>query len=234
MNNATNSALEQLAAPPKTWRPRSATVKVVTIASLAMMAGFAFRTSSEDTALSVDEPAPYITAQTAIPQEDTTHIVTVNPEPILLDGVADLNLSAQSNIWSLCKEDPRLFATVMAIANRETRFDMYAIGDGGESIGLMQINAYWQSDRIERLGITDLTDYRQNVKVAVDYIDWIAERINPEHPEDAYGTHELFMAYNQGWAGANRSWSAGCFDTAYSRECFGYFEVYMNALEVEP
>ena len=80
-------------------------------------------------------------------------------------------------------------------------------------------------------------ELREKIKLlqeAVDYIDWIADLLNPEHPEDAYATEMLLMAYNQGWAGAKESWSLGTYSTYYSRVVMGSYAAFMEEMEVEP
>lgn len=50
----------------------------------------------------------------------------------------------------------------------ESRFDPEA--ENGGCIGIMQIMPKWHQDRMDRLGVTDLRDTRQNMTVAVDYL----------------------------------------------------------------
>ena len=38
----------------------------------------------------------------------------------------------------------------------------------------MQVSPQWHKERMERLGVTDLTDPRQNMAVAVDYLAELA------------------------------------------------------------
>lgn len=57
-------------------------------------------------------------------------------------------------------------------------------------IGLMQISPIWHADRMERLGVTDLTDPRSNILVGVDYISELADR----HGE----IYTVLMCYNEG------------------------------------
>lgn len=61
---------------------------------------------------------------------------------------------------------------VFAIIGVETHgtYDASAIGDNGNSFGLMQIYRYWHEDRMERLGVTDLLDPYQNVLVGIDLL----------------------------------------------------------------
>lgn len=61
---------------------------------------------------------------------------------------------------------------IQAIAWRESRFNPEAVN--GNCIGIMQVSERWHRDRMERLGVTDLTDMEQNMLVAVDYLSELA------------------------------------------------------------
>lgn len=226
------------ATPPANRRQRRAAARKkkvnplpLCIAAAAIFAGVAF--GDFDSAETTPPASSVVPSEARLP--DTSGEVTpvcalyINP---LLTGLVDLDLTAQNRIYEMCHRNDRLFCSVMAIASVETHFDPEAIGDGGKSLGLMQINIRWQADRIEALGITDLTDYQQNVAVALDYIAWIAERLAPDDPESTYGTSPLFMAYNSGYSGAMKLLESGIEDTDYSAECLSYYMDYMELLEV--
>lgn len=57
---------------------------------------------------------------------------------------------------------------IQAICWRESRFNPDAENRG--CIGIMQICPKWHENRMDRLGITELTDIRQNMSVGVDYL----------------------------------------------------------------
>lgn len=174
-------------------------------------------------------PAP---SQTVSAVTDDCIYTPAPTQPSLILNSVPLGSDTQQAIYEMCGNDYSVFCTVMAIANRETGFNPDAIGDGGKSIGLMQINTKWQQDRIEQLGITDLTDPEQNVTVALDFLWWLANRLDPEHPYAMFGTNELFMAYNCGLQGTYRLWESGTKDTEYSRYCTATFQSYMAELGV--
>lgn len=107
----------------------------------------------------------------------------------------DVPLAAetQRDIFEQCGRDGRLFCAVMAIASVESGFDAQTVGDGGDSLGMMQINTRWHTDRMEALGVTDLTDPVQCAAVAVDYLLEL-EGITGARTED----HQLYTSYNAG------------------------------------
>ena len=59
---------------------------------------------------------------------------------------------------------------IQAICWRESRFQPDAKNKAGTCIGIMQVYEKWHKDRMEKFGVTDLTDMRQNMTVAVDIL----------------------------------------------------------------
>lgn len=57
---------------------------------------------------------------------------------------------------------------LQSIAWSESRYDPKASGAGCE--GLMQVAERWHEDRMERLGVSDLYDPEENMRVAADYL----------------------------------------------------------------
>ncbi len=64
--------------------------------------------------------------------------------------------------YNICPE------VIQAICYKESRFQ--ADAEGGGCVGIMQVAPKWHKERMDRLGVTDLTDMRQNMTVAVDYL----------------------------------------------------------------
>ena len=61
-------------------------------------------------------------------------------------------------------------ALVIAVIWRESCYQVDAVGDAGQAIGLMQIQPRWHGDRMDRLGVTDLEDPRSNILVGCDIL----------------------------------------------------------------
>ncbi len=61
---------------------------------------------------------------------------------------------------------------IQAVCWQESRF--HADAENGGCVGIMQVSPQWHRERMERLGVTDLTDVRQNMAVAVDYLAELA------------------------------------------------------------
>ena len=132
-----------------------------------------------------------------------------------------LESETQWAIFEQCGQDTDLFCAVMAIATVESGFDPQMVGDGGDSIGMMQINTRWHTGRMEALGVTDLTDPVQCATVAIDYLLEL-EGILEAGP----GDHRLYVGYNAGPSRAKRTSS-----TAYSREVMAVYQEYIEEME---
>lgn len=105
---------------------------------------------------------------------------------------------------------------VWAIAEKESNFDDYAVGDDGDSIGMFQVNTKWQTERMEELGVekADLIDTENCALVAIDYM---AELFQIK------GSWAFVaMAYNEGAESALAKWRKGTYRTVYSLEVLEY------------
>ena len=142
--------------------------------------------------------------------------------------IQNINLDATTQwaIYDVCDRDNQLFCMVMAIAWVESQHKTGTIGDGGDSIGMMQINTRWNTNRMERLGVTDLTDPVQSAMVAVDLLRELVEVYDLE-----IGSHELAMFYNMGPTGARRAMDAGTYETAYTQEVIAMLQTYLQEME---
>jgi soluble lytic murein transglycosylase-like protein len=108
-------------------------------------------------------------------------------------------------------------AIVLAMIDKESRFDIYAVGDAGRALGLMQIHPRWHMDRMAKLECWDLMDPYQNLTVAVDFIAELAARGN--------SIEWVLMAYNGGESYADRKVAAGEV-SEYAVEVLGMAERY--------
>lgn len=102
-----------------------------------------------------------------------------------LESELQQHIIAQAEAHSI---DP---AIIFAMAWRESTYNAAAIGDDGDSFGLLQVQPRWHYARMERLGCTDLLDPFQNVTVAVDYL---AENLDCHGGDMA----KALTAYNKG------------------------------------
>ena len=74
----------------------------------------------------------------------------------------------------ICQERNICPELVEAIIEAESSWNPKA--QNGDCIGLMQVSESWHQDRMERLGVTDLTEPYDNILVGVDYLSELFER----------------------------------------------------------
>lgn len=165
-------------------------------------------------------PAVVKTSNIAKQEESTTaniEVVTVETvaEPTteeqttaiqLFDVPLDADL--QLYIMDLCDEANIAPSLVMAIIERESNFDASAVGDNGDSLGLMQIQPKWHQWRMDKLGSGDWLNPYDNVAVGVH----ILSELFHTYGDDIY---MVLMAYNGGASYAERMANKGiCSDYA--------------------
>lgn len=126
-------------------------------------------------------------------------VADATPEEPLFD--VPLDEDVQRHIMRKCEESSIPAAVVIAMIERESCFTADAVGDNGNAFGLLHIWKKWHSDRMERLGVTDLLDPCQNVTVAVDLLSELLEQDK--------GLAWALMAFNMGSAKANEFYNAG-------------------------
>ena len=161
----------------KDWRIKLDCAFVVTLAITATVALCSCKTS-EATETTHEPTTIATTAETTETVTEPTTIETIatevteptetEPKAILYD--VPLGAEIQLHIIETAERygiDP---AIVFAMAWVESSFNANSTGDGGDSLGLMQVQPRWHSARMEKLGCTDLLDPFQNVTVAVDYL----------------------------------------------------------------
>ena len=121
-------------------------------------------------------------------EEVTTKLVEVAPAQPTIYADVDIPYDIQEWIIEYCYERHISPYLVMAIIEVESGCDSKALGDEGNSIGLMQIQERFHSERMDKLGVTDLRNPYQNIKVGVDILlelfhknpslDWVLHAYN--------------------------------------------------------
>ena len=154
------------------------------LVSIALLIGLTFLIASSIQPKEVTEELPDI--------EITTDNYTYN---------VPLASELQLYIKTTCDEygvDPAL---VIAMIGVESSYDADAIGDGGDSVGLMQVQEKWHGERMARLGASDLMNPYENVTVGIDYI---AEQL-----AQGKGIEWALHAYNGGVQYADEMTASG-------------------------
>lgn len=105
---------------------------------------------------------------------------------------------------------------ILAVIGQESNYNPDAVGDNGNSKGLMQIQRRWHKERMEKLGCRNLMNPYQNITVGTDYI---AELMNK------YDTiEEVLMCYNAGEAGAKKLYFSKGIVSDYAKEVVARYE----------
>lgn len=101
-------------------------------------------------------------------------------------------------------------ALVLAVIEKESGYDPAAAGDNGRSQGLMQIWRSAHEKRMEKLGVVNLYDPKDNILVGIDILD--------EKLDKYEDTEKALIAYNAGDAGAKKHYfSKGIYSNGYSQ-----------------
>ena len=184
-------------------RERKSDLKLLLSPLLGVVLGFLLLVISTNGG---ETPPPTPTENAAI--VDTTPEAVVNEhDPVRWD--IPLDAETQRLLYEACGETGIRYELALAVIWQETTF-RNVIGDGGDSYGYMQIQPQWHSERMERLGVTDLNDPYSNFLVGCDFLAELLE------------THDLTDAltrYNSGKTG----------DSQYAQSVLNY----MNILTTE-
>lgn len=150
------------------------------------------------TPIPTPEPTPVPVVEPVIETVETPIAITLEFNPVRDD--IPLNAETQRLLYQACTETGVQYELALAVVRQETSFRNIN-GDNGNSIGYMQVQPRWHGDRMERLGVTDLTDPYSNFLVGCDYL---AEVIGKDK-----GVEWALMAYNGGQSYANKLAKAG-------------------------
>ena len=101
------------------------------------------------------------------------------------------------------------YPLAVAMVDVETSFRNVA-GDGGASIGYLQVNGTLHTDLMEQVGATDLWVPRDNFRTGLAYLAQQMERTDT--------VHKALMAYNMGPSGAAAVWERGIYESEYSQK----------------
>lgn len=123
----------------------------------------------------------------------------------------------QDYIFELCEVYDLEPALIIGVIRLESTFKVSNVGDGGASLGLMQIQRKWHLERMEKLGCDDLLDPYQNILVGMDYLaELMAQRGSLTW---------ALMAYNGGPSYANSMAAEGSV-SGYARAVLGFRDYY--------
>lgn len=115
-----------------------------------------------------------------------------------------LSFMDQDFLHTACAESGVPYALALAVIEKETGF-RNVVGDDGNSTGYMQVQEKWHWDRMERLGVDDLSNPFGNMRVGCDFL---AELLGK------YSLEEALTAYNSGKPGKSE----------YAQKVISYYE----------
>ena len=144
-------------------------------------------------------------------QEETAATEETYPVEQIRYFDVPLAINIQEHIFAEAEAHGIDPAIIVAMAWRESTYRTDAIGDGGYSHGLLQVQPRFHQERMNRLGCTDMLDPFQNVTVGIDFLAYLIDRYG--------GNVEMaLVAYNMGMGGANKNcFSKGLYSSSYSR-----------------
>lgn len=116
----------------------------------------------------------------------------------------------QAYLWCLCEERGINYYVVVALIERESRYQWDASGDNGNSKGYMQIYENWHKERMEAEGVTDLYNPYGNIRVGLNFLQELTGGgVNADY-------HYVLMSYNMGESRAKAFYEKGIYSTEYS------------------
>lgn len=181
-------------------------MKKAVLALLLMTAAFFSEPAMMSSAEAVQVSARAACIEEAQPETEDYFYYEV-PEDFQRNG-GEMPTELQEFTQDLCEERCISYPLVLAVIERETGYRNIT-GDGDSSTGYMQVMQKWHEERMEQLGVTDLSIPEQNITVGVDFLVELF---------DKYGEVEMvLMAYNMGESRAKELWEEGIYSSKYSR-----------------
>lgn len=148
--------------------------------------------------------APLETMVLAAPSVATPMAKEPEEEQPRIYGNISLSEELQLLVWQACEETGCPYELALSVIYCESSYRNIN-GDNGRSVGYMQVQPRWHQARMERLGVTDLSDPLSNFRVGCDLL---AELLDKHSVEDA------LSVYNTGGTGHRK----------YANKVLGYME----------
>lgn len=204
------------------------------LAAVALLVAITRTPPKEEAKTPVDSMAYVTVAMTPIQagglldqgenSEEVEEIVTAMLRQTYLSDEIPLSYEEQEFLRDACEESGIPYTLALAVIEKETNFNNVA-GDGGDSIGYMQVAPKWHEERMARLGVTDLWEPSENFRTGCDFL---AELLA------TYGdTHKALMVYNMGPGRAAELWEGGTYETKYSRAVMERAETWAEILPAD-
>lgn len=148
---------------------------------------------------------PHATEAETAPVAETAEVQETEEAPGYFRADIPLTTEEQASLWGACEEFGVPYELALAVIWTETRYQNIT-GDGGDSLGYMQIQPRWHKERMDRLGVSDLMEPEGNFRVGCLIL---SELLAGGETEDA------LTRYNTGHGGPSE----------YAARVMGYMEV---------
>lgn len=142
-------------------------------------------------------------------------------QPIFYCEAVPLTAEEQMELFNAADAFDIWYPLALGMVDVETSFQNVA-GDGGASIGYLQVNGTLHTDLMEQVGATDLWVPRDNFSTGLAYLAQQMERTDT--------VHKALMAYNMGPSGAAAAWEEGIYETEYSQKVLERAEYWAAAM----
>ena len=142
-------------------------------------------------------------------------------QPIFYCEAVPLTAEEQMELFNAADAFDIWYPWPWAWSTWKRRFQNVA-GDGGASIGYLQVNGTLHTDLMEQVGATDLWVPRDNFRTGLAYLAQQMERTDT--------VHKALMAYNMGPSGAAAAWKEGVYETEYSQKVVERAEYWATAM----
>lgn len=161
-------------------------------------------------------------SDTENPESDIPAIDTDDKENEEISGTIELYdvplpAAKQQYVFEMAEEfeiPPELIFGVMYV---ETRYKENINSANGKYLGIMQIAKSNLKTLNKKFGITDLTDYRQNVKSGAYFLSYFYKKYDGD-------INKVLMCYHCGEGGAHVQWRKGVTEDNYCRKVKGEIE----------
>lgn len=152
----------------------------------------------------INIPVEHPTTRFKVGQMENTIIYTYTLQPIENQRITSytdslIDYEYQEYVFTVCENSVIDPYTVIALIERESMGKVDALGDSGNSYGLMQIQPKWWAELIEEYKIDNLLNAYQNITLGVAILEYY-QSINPD-------PYWYLMAYNGGMNYANNNYN---------------------------
>lgn len=171
--------------------------RIIKIVILPFLIGFVSSISIAYVTAPTDKAEASEPVSVSVQEVSSEPETVVETEYILYD--VPLDEATQKAAIDICSEYGLSYELILGVISVESSFKCEAIGDGGNSFGLMQIQPKWWSKTMEENGVTNLLDPLQNIRCGCAILQELKTK---------YGTeYRALQTYNTGRPDTNNGYA---------------------------